>query len=1706
MELSGQTLNNRHLIQSLLCEGILAVTYKALDTKTNQVVALKVLKPEITSQRAEDLIRFKREVTQTFSFNHPYIAKILDLGSYEDLNYLVMELIEGKSLLQLFSENRRFSVSEAVEIAYQVASSLEYAHNQSLLHLDLRPSNIMVSPAAILQAKGLDLGLSHLIEYTQIKKPQEISAIFSYISPEQSGIMKRASDERSDLYSLGVIFYQLLTGEPPFKGATIGELLHQHMAVLPTPPRRINPQIPEVIEQIVLKLLSKEPEARYQTAKGLVADLELFKGGTTSFVIGKQDRLKKLLFRTRLIGREEEFSKLKDAFEKTKAGSGKVTLVKGEAGRGKSRLVDEMRSYVYEQKGTMVSGRCFSQENKTPYQPFRDILNEYIDRFKKAEPQQKEQNLNRLKGALGELGEIILKINPSMEEVLGKQPPLVPLDPEREHRRFLMVASHFFLNLGTKDEPFVLFLDDLQWSDEASLSLLNEITTQIKEFPLLILGTFRDNEVTETHSLYKIIQEAKAKEYPIEEIPLVLFDQKRLTKFLSELLLEDEDRLTDLAKFILDKSKGNPFFSLEITRQLVEEKALIYDEANRHWLIDQQKLSQVVISSNIVDVVLRRIDLLDPEKLNLLSYASIVGREFPLKLLVSLTKLSEEKLINLVDESIALQLIEKSMERGKVLFVHDRIRDAFYAKVPGDKLKDLHLKIARSLEDVYKDNTESVLFDLAHHYSEAGDKDKSLQYTLPAAHKSKQNYANEEAIKYYNITIGILEEKGLKNNPKWIEAKEGLTEVYLTVGRSDDTIELAREILPFKEAPLEKAKLHHYISSAYFRKGDFAAGDVALGEGLLLLGERFPRTRSQAVLFLFRELLIHAFYSLMPQLALHKKGRPVRPEDTAIIAAYIAAEWMIMVSSLEKFVWITYRTMNISRSRIGESKELGMSLLTYGALIGNLSLFKKAQSIMKRAGGMLKDNNYEWGLARNLGYHGYLYMWMGEDDNYQKAISYTKQSTEMNQKIGDMWEFAIMEQVLGLLYFYKGEYDTALEHYLPYSEISQKNRDAHGISCAQDLTSRVLIEKGELGRAEVLEKESIAISEKEKIWFVACRVNADFGYNNFEQGKYDEAVKYLEKARKIDREQGATFAFDYIVYLYHYLADAYIEKYKSELSSLDKKQKKQELKKIRNACLWAGVRNLTWPNHRGGALRANGKYNALISHNKIAERYFLKAIKHTRRISRPYELLRSLYEYAKFLESRGKAEQARSKYQEAHDISKQIGAKLYIQRTAQVLGIKVEEAQGKEATAQERLAVERRLNTLISVSHDLSSILDVGELLSKIVTSAIEVSGAERGFLLLFTPDKKTLQVKIAQGLEAGLEITPHLDSKKYKLCSAIINDVQTKVESLLYNPQLTPNLNQDEDIKTYQIKSVICTPLKVREELLGLLYLDNRLTEAAFNEQDLNLINSFATQAGISLQNAFLVKEMVEKERLDEELKLGREIQMALLPHQTPDVPGLTVQGLMQPAKEIGGDYYDFITLPDKNQFSVVIGDVSGKGVAAGLLMAMAKATIHNLSGEGFSPKDILIRANRFLNQHIGGQKFMTLLYFKWDANVKKLFYSSAGHEHIIIYRAKDKKIELIKSGGFMIGMLPEISEFLEDNELSLNPNDKVVVYTDGITEARNPSEDLFSLNRLTDSVSKHGSEPVDQLLASLKDEVYNFISTREQYDDITLVVMEAK
>jgi len=290
---------------------------------------------------------------------------------------------------------------------------------------------------------------------------------------------------------------------------------------------------------------------------------------------------------------------------------------------------------------------------------------------------------------------------------------------------------------------------------------------------------------------------------------------------------------------------------------------------------------------------------------------------------------------------------------------------------------------------------------------------------------------------------------------------------------------------------------------------------------------------------------------------------------------------------------------------------------------------------------------------------------------------------------------------------------------------------------------------------------------------------------------------------------------------------------------------------------------------------------------------------------------------------------------------------------------------------------------------------------------------------------------------------------------------------------------------------------------MLGLVYLDNRLVAGLFSQDKLELLKTIIVQASISIENATLVKSMVEQERLQKEMQLGRELQMNLVPKVAPEIAGLKLAGFMLPAKEIGGDYYDFIESAGSGKLIVVIGDVSGKGLGAGMIMSSAKAILQTLGQEEIDTKESMIRLNRVLLKYTKMQYMMTMLLLEWDSKQGKMSYTSAGHEEIIVYR-KGGAVEHQQSGGVMLGMLPDLSSLIEEQELKVSAGDKVILYTDGVIESKNEKGEFYTLERLVDSVRRNGNLSPGELISGIKSEIDSFSGAAEQYDDITMVVLE--
>ncbi len=1455
-----RVFENRYKITEKIGESAMSEVFRAHDLQETRDVVMKFLRCDVHAQRVEDIIRFQRDLNAVMRMDHPGIVKVYGVRQEENRWYIIMESLKGKTLAQWRREGRRFSVAEGMSVGRQIAEALVYVHERRVIHRDIKADNIMLSEDG--HVTLLDFGLAQFMEYTEIAR-DEVSGTFSYMSPEQAGIVRKPVDDRSDLYSLGVVLYELLTAELPFQGDDVTSLLYQQVACTPGSLRQHNPLVPDILERIVLKLLNKEPEERYQTARGLLADILRYEGGQTSFVVGKEDRLVRLSYRTRLIGRDVEMKIMTSLLGEAVQGRGAVCLVSSDAGGGKTRLVDEFRSIVHECGGIMVGGKCLSQDTKIPYLPFINALNEYVVQAMRQRHHILEATVGRLKEILGPLGDVLVQLNPALRNMLGEFPPLVPLDPERENRRFLAVVSRFICGLGEKSKPCVIFLEDMHWADVGTLSLLAEIAEDVHGASVLIVVTFRDSEVDSASALRRIQERVFAKQHRIFHIHLGAFTLTQLNRFVAELLLDDEDYVSRLSEFIMTKSHGNPFFSSEIIRQLVDAKVLTHRDDDRHWQINWQKIGEIPISATIVDMVLRRIDVMEGESVDLLSSAAVIGREFDLSLLFSVSSLSKERILSIVDDAIMMQLLEKSAVKGKVSFVHDRIRDAFCERLTDARKRALHLVIARTIEKENQDNINSVLYVLAYHYIEAGDDDKVLVYALPAAQQAKQRYASMEAIQYFTKVIDILSRRRQGRSALSLQAKEGLIESFNIVGRYTDAICLSQQIFPLIKERIGKARLYRLVSGAYFKLGDWKTSQDSMRKSLALLGERLPRTRIGYFVALCREMFVQAAHRLAPFLWTRFDFRPPRQQYLEIVQCYPNLIYTYLLSNVSALMlaFCYVRLLNVVEAKIGRSAALATGYRSVAGGCMASGLFETARAYLENSVKVYREYNDSAGLASAMQEYGYLYQWWGR---YDESLHHFREANALIALTGDMWEEGMIVQGMGITYFNQGNYPCAIEWFQKYADISQRTKDAYGMSSSQAWLALVYAQLGDLNEAQHAVQKSLAISKEKQVWFILCFGLANAGFIFLEAGDVSKAIESLEQARSLNEKY--SFLAEYTVHLYVYLAEAYLEQIRD---SQDTFFIRMRLRQVRRLAVKTLRRTRRWSTHLPGAYRVNALYQAYLRERNRAEKYFHKSISVAEETGRRYELGRSCFEFGRSLERWGRHGEARHYMQRSHDLFSEIGASLCLRRVSAILGSDRETRTSVSTTKQQQLRIDEELKGLIRASQYISALVKLEELLGRIMETAMEVVGAERGFLLLSqsiaqgksrTHDDQEELVAVVSNISGKQLGAGAVFDGSRSVVDAVVKDRQPRV---IVDAGVDMHWRERASVVRNNLRSILCVPLITKNnQMLGIIYLDSRLVSGLFSVNDLTLLQTFAVQAAISIENAILVRQEKEMER----------------------------------------------------------------------------------------------------------------------------------------------------------------------------------------------------------------------------------------------------
>lgn len=862
-------------------------------------VAIKLLWSEYPSFK--ELVQFRNQYTITKNLNFPGIIKTYSLENYHNGYALVMEDFGGVSLQDRLrkwgdrgmGENTE-SLRDFFDIALQIVSSLEGLYQNRIIHKDIKPANILINPTT-LEVKLIDFSIASLLprETQVLVSPNILEGTLAYLSPEQTGRLNRGIDYRSDFYSLGVTFFELITAQLPFQSNEPIELVHCHIAQQPPSVHSINPDIPPVLSDIISKLMAKNAEERYQSTLGLKHDLKTClqqwqqTGKINYFKLGERDISDRFIIPEKLYGRTEEIKTLIDAFDRVAQGKTEIMMVAGFSGIGKTAVVNEVHKPIVRQRGYFIKGKFDQFQQNIPFsafvQAFRDLMGQLI-----AESDaQIEQWKNKILSALGENARVIIEVIPELERIIGQQPLVPELSGSAAQNRFNLLFEKFIQVFTTKEHPLVIFLDDLQWADLASLRLMQLLTSKTDNHYLLLIGAYRDNEVKPTHPLILSLEEIKKASTTINTITLEPLKPSDLNHLIADTLNCSLQLALPLSELVYQKTKGNPFFTSQLLKCFYEEGLLWFDFDASSWQSDLARVRALALTDDVVEFMALRLQKLPVSTQEVLKLAACTGNSFDLKNLAiiyeksisetaaDLWKALQEGLI--IPTSEVYKFFQSSDRESSTIFnseefaqspttnsqlqlanykfLHDRVQQAAYCLIPEDKKQSTHLKIGQLLlSSTPETEREENIFEIVNQLNigiglikEQTQREELAELNLLAGRKAKVSTAYGAAVEYLTVGRELLAADNWQTQyDLTLALYEDAAEVAHLNGSFEEMERLSQVVLQQAKTLLEKVKVYDIQIQAYTAQNKLLEA-VKTGLAVVkLLGIEIPEHPTQS--------------------------------------------------------------------------------------------------------------------------------------------------------------------------------------------------------------------------------------------------------------------------------------------------------------------------------------------------------------------------------------------------------------------------------------------------------------------------------------------------------------------------------------------------------------------------------------------------------------------------------------------------------------------------------------------------------------------------------------------------------------------------------------------------------------------------------------------------------------------------------------------
>ncbi len=1700
------------VIDKEIGQGTSSIVYKAhpKDSKNKSIYAIKVQKysPQQGTKHYFNK-RFIKEAATLARMRHPGMVQLVTVKEYEDHACIVMDYFDGDTLTQQILQGS-LGEEKTVKIISIISGALREAHNLGVAHRDVKPDNILINQLG--QAKLIDFGFAVDQQTENKEELKEIVGTFNYSSPEQLGVLKRPVDQRSDLYSLGIILYECLTGELPFKSADVGELAHQHLTKEPAKVSVKNPQISLGISAIVSKLLKKDPDDRYQTCDGLLADLDrldeinqIIKSNQEP-KLGRKDILIKNAQANLFVGRDKELDQLFHAWNQVHVGRGGTIFLEGEPGIGKSRLIREFLHRIQEEKDSkkpMILGAKAEKGEALPFKLLKDLVDFYIRQIVSQKDLTLAQTKAELLDVMGEYAPVLRKFSNQVTKILADAN--LGDDQIFSQEIFQNAISEFFIKLATKHGSAVLLIDDCQWIDDGTYEVLKKLNLSTLDNKILLIVTGRndDESVQKVHAIIKEFNSVRKSSAHIVLKPLT----HGAVQDLAYQYLNSRDVEAKLAEILDSRCRGNPFMCLEYMHAMLDVGILSPQWSK--WTLNQQKMEKLALGSDLIELVLARLNGVRSSTRSILTWAAILGGQFSVDVLSEVCRYSQSDVEMALAEGAQNNLIEKN-EIGLFQFVHDRVREALISDVKEDAKKDIHDKITQVLAEKLKKQEEKglvedqLVYSLAHHSSLAdGKKNSNLIFSsnYQAGRVACKNYANEEAYQYLNKAYEVSIASKVNCDSDFYNL---LGQVCMLTFRLHDSVSFFEKALGKTTDRMMRAKIMCLMAQAKQAGWEVSGAWKMINDALDELGKPLPKKmlgRICSTMAFWMGIGLTSFFQKQVNSKKSSSSERVLLVELLNTASEIAVFKHPLLLPISSFRAVFYS------AALGDSFEKAQSLATQSLFLkgfkipGGLNYYTRAMQMAERLNNktLMGAFNYLWAVGHSI---------MGDLNGFEKFGR--EVITRYRNWALPRHYFDMMFSVAWVLQM-RGKVDEAI--IMAEDVLAQAKSTKNSSAVYPHFTPAYL---GALYAIKGRAREGMTLINNLKECLVGRDPNPVLGgdVNSALLATFLEQEDFgaeLDSALVRIKEIAPNPMFSFFCMKNAYVSLAYI-RLNQALKEMKNKGKNMGKAKEQLQAAFGGLKMATQGAHFYQPHLLAIHASLMMFDGKFAPA--LKKLIKAEQIARETENDIALYDVlrikARLFRITGRVGDAATTAQQALDVAQPGSWVNRIKWIEEEFNLKTaDKAEGfsKSHTVRvdttkfgiESLELKRYMDSLLQVSLASATVLDPKEQVKIALDEINRVMGAERAYVFLYNTISKDLDF-------AGGRNDQKQDLEKLEgYSSTIVNKVRDTKQPIVLTGSDDGEALGSQSAVAFNLKSIMAVPMSLREEFKGIVYIDSKLAKGVFTKNDIGILSSISNHIAIAFETAKLAQLESDKKTLEKDLEIGSSVQNLFFPkNPLKETKAVSLFGLCRPAAQCGGDWWWYDTRKDGSTM-VFLGDVTGHG--AGPAMITASIAAHYLSlrknNDMLEIPELIDSLSRQLNEFADGDYLMTGIMVLIDESGKKMNLWSAGGPHVIIL-GKDGEAKYSSAIGSPMGVsgLTKTGE----QEFILNQGDRIVICSDGISETNLPNGRILGDRRIKQLLVEAQSLNPKEAMTDFITKIDKLRGALPQDDDYTIVMADIR